>query len=519
MGQVANPKQVDILLTPVDRLTVSNSASGMSPLAAHVIALGENAALNLPVADHVIALGELAGANMGAVSNIIAIGENAATGNTRSDVIVIGKNAMSGGMVAGTITGTVVIGQESAADWINEGGQTGQSTLVGYNIMPNARRFANMVALGANIGVGIVEALSPNTSSQMRNSVLIGRGVMAGPNAVSTTGALGRDNVVIGNNAGNPRSNPSWPNSASGCVFIGVNAANGYGHSASNVSADNVTAIGYNVTISGATGGAPSSSVIIGNGAGPAMAGYGDCGTTVLIGTGAQVTTTVSDVVVIGNGARAGGSNVTVVGAGSDNINGTDNVYIGSGLQATGGSGRNQNVRIGGSIGAGNMDHAASRCIILGHGAGALQSVAGVSDMFLVETTASNLEANRRCILYGIMGAGNLVVGHSNAASRVFGTSGQTNVLKLVEGTRGIGNPAGGGFLFYTAADGAQFVRTNGDQIYLTPPAGVLARSGVNYTDGAGVGAGTLLNAPAAGDPTKWVPINDNGVTRYIPAW
>lgn len=32
-------------------------------------------------------------------------------------------------------------------------------------------------------------------------------------------------------------------------------------------------------------------------------------------------------------------------------------------------------------------------------------------------------------------------------------------------------------------------------------------------------GAGTITNAPAAGNPTKWIPINDNGTTRYIPAW
>lgn len=38
-------------------------------------------------------------------------------------------------------------------------------------------------------------------------------------------------------------------------------------------------------------------------------------------------------------------------------------------------------------------------------------------------------------------------------------------------------------------------------------------------TNGAAAAAGTLLNAPAAGNPTKWIPINDNGTTRYIPAW
>jgi hypothetical protein len=38
-------------------------------------------------------------------------------------------------------------------------------------------------------------------------------------------------------------------------------------------------------------------------------------------------------------------------------------------------------------------------------------------------------------------------------------------------------------------------------------------------TDGAGVGLGTLTTAPSAGNPTKWIGINDNGTTRYIPAW
>lgn len=37
--------------------------------------------------------------------------------------------------------------------------------------------------------------------------------------------------------------------------------------------------------------------------------------------------------------------------------------------------------------------------------------------------------------------------------------------------------------------------------------------------NGAGAAVGTLGNAPVAGNPTKWIGINDNGTTRYIPAW
>ena len=38
-------------------------------------------------------------------------------------------------------------------------------------------------------------------------------------------------------------------------------------------------------------------------------------------------------------------------------------------------------------------------------------------------------------------------------------------------------------------------------------------------TTGAGSATGTLTNAPAAGNPTKWIKINDGGTVRYIPAW
>lgn len=38
-------------------------------------------------------------------------------------------------------------------------------------------------------------------------------------------------------------------------------------------------------------------------------------------------------------------------------------------------------------------------------------------------------------------------------------------------------------------------------------------------TDGAGAGAGTLANAPSAGDPDKWIPINSDGVQYWMPVW
>ena len=46
-----------------------------------------------------------------------------------------------------------------------------------------------------------------------------------------------------------------------------------------------------------------------------------------------------------------------------------------------------------------------------------------------------------------------------------------------------------------------------------------LAWASTAWSNGAGAAAGTLLNAPAAGNPTKWIPVDDNGTTRHIPAW
>ena len=53
----------------------------------------------------------------------------------------------------------------------------------------------------------------------------------------------------------------------------------------------------------------------------------------------------------------------------------------------------------------------------------------------------------------------------------------------------------------------------------ITEGSATLITTTTSFTNGAASGAGTLTNAPAAGNPTKWIPVNDNGTTRYIPAW
>jgi len=46
-----------------------------------------------------------------------------------------------------------------------------------------------------------------------------------------------------------------------------------------------------------------------------------------------------------------------------------------------------------------------------------------------------------------------------------------------------------------------------------------LVSTNTTLTDFAAAGAGTITNAPTAGNPAKWIAIVDNGTTRYIPTW
>lgn len=47
----------------------------------------------------------------------------------------------------------------------------------------------------------------------------------------------------------------------------------------------------------------------------------------------------------------------------------------------------------------------------------------------------------------------------------------------------------------------------------------ILIKNMVSLASGAGAQTGTLLNAPAAGNPAKFIFIRDNGQTLGIPAW
>ena len=67
-----------------------------------------------------------------------------------------------------------------------------------------------------------------------------------------------------------------------------------------------------------------------------------------------------------------------------------------------------------------------------------------------------------------------------------------------------------------TDPGGAELLRVGGT---LAVNSATLIKTYTTLTDGAAAAVGTLTNAPTAGNPTKWVLINDNGVIRKFPTW
>lgn len=103
------------------------------------------------------------------------------------------------------------------------------------------------------------------------------------------------------------------------------------------------------------------------------------------------------------------------------------------------------------------------------------------------------------------------VAGAESAEYRFLCTINGAHVDELLIGDGLIvGDPDGG----YQGVGTISLQKTiyTGDTTYLH-------RTSETMNNGAGASVGTLNNAPAAGNPTKWIAIDDNGTTRYIPTW
>lgn len=98
--------------------------------------------------------------------------------------------------------------------------------------------------------------------------------------------------------------------------------------------------------------------------------------------------------------------------------------------------------------------------------------------------------------------------GWTNSATNAFTGGLDTGLSRISAGLLAVGTGAQGSF--------AGTLKLTGLTINQASP---LLTTSLALTDGSAAQVGTLTNAPTAGNPTKWIAINDNGTTRQIPCW
>jgi hypothetical protein len=104
-----------------------------------------------------------------------------------------------------------------------------------------------------------------------------------------------------------------------------------------------------------------------------------------------------------------------------------------------------------------------------------------------------------------------------NYTASLFGgsTTGSSFGLNIQAGTNASDICA----IFRNQGNTQNFFEITGAGVVTVTGGATLLATFSTLTNGAGASAGTLTNAPSAGNPTKWIAINDNGTTRRIPAW
>jgi len=258
-------------------------------------------------------------------------------------------------------------------------------------------------------------------------------------------------------------------------------------------------------------------SVCIGAGASITGAASGICigggaiisaGAGIAIGTGAS--TSQNATVAIGASADASQPNSTAIGEASQ-AGGNPSTALGSGCAiAASGNG-------GVAVGLSNSIGAHAGCLLIGRG---LTSIAANHCMIGSTTSAQDY---RTFVLGGGDTLGSAVAARTIRFTNASGANITAGDVTFIA-PRATGNVAGGSFVFQTGAVGVsgstlQVATTQFTILTSAGGAGVPNLRIDNVTTGAGAGAGTITNAPTAGNPTFWLPININGTVLYIPCW
>ena len=171
---------------------------------------------------------------------------------------------------------------------------------------------------------------------------------------------------------------------------------------------------------------------------------------------------------------------------------------------------------------AGNFNVTSSLGVLAG---GALRfsgtSDPNASDVFLYRLASASLRLGFNPSATPI--AQTFTVGESSRGTTDMNVAGANGTVRSGTGT---GNAAGASLFFQTPTPTASGVvaQSYATRLTLSEAGAVfdLVNQGLRIngqTSGAGASAGTLSNAPSAGDPSFWLPINIAGALRWIPCW
>lgn len=356
------------------------------------------------------------------------------------------------------------------------------STAIGNNADANGDeavvigRDCSQSGVGADANIVVIGQNMDHTSGGGFNAVMIGRDVTSN----------GQDIIIIGS--------MTTPANASNFVAIG--------HSMSVSGTNNGVMIGFGAGTTGAN------ALAIG-GSSPSAAAQG-----VALGAGSVQASTSINTITIGNGT------------------------LSQGAAATG------NIIIGSSAGVISATSVAN-VIFIGHNLRTDQ--AGVAyasgDVVIGNNNVGGSGFSSRVIWFGDLHTSGVAV---PAAAMRWKNAAGTDIAAgsvTITAPRATGNAVGGSIILQTGPAGASsaVLQTATTRLTISPNGVVtLAAPTVaaenlvingsggagqgsirlnNLTNGAGAAAGTLANAPSAGDPSFWIPVSIAGATRFIPAW
>jgi len=409
------------------------------------------------------------------VKNDVIIGANACPIFTGTNSVYIGYGV---GPNSNGITGNVVIGYEADALISNSVAiGTGAVTSGADTVLIGANSSAaeNSVVIGESASATNVNnciLIGQGSTATIAQSVIIGQGI--------NSAATDNPNILIGQGFS--------PETSGNLIVLGSASALASG-------CDDLTAMGMSLYVINS-----SQCVVLGN-----TAQANTASDAVVIGYAAQGANGAFQAVAVGWTAIANAAYSTVIGASSvgDDAGGSSTV-IGSYATATG-----ANTVIVGSSVAEAAGSSGSQ-VIIGCNFTAVDTTVG----------AVSIAGNGVQTFFSYPNGNTLLGNPSSTPSNAPFPTDALNILMLSDGTVGSADPVGGGY-FYSSDGQLHWVDEAGNNTTLSVSAGgqLAASVGTAYTNGAGADAGTIGNAPAAGNPTKWIPINDNGTIRHIPAW